>query len=375
MNELLINLIVFIFSFWPLKCKKILFLSYYGSQYGCNPKYISEYIRENSNGYDIVWAFNAPEKYTIPGIRKVKYYSLAFFYELCTAGFIITNYRMPLFFRKRKKQIYIQTWHSSLRLKTIEKDAESKLTPEYVKMAKKDSKAIDCLLSGCRFSTDIFRSAFWYDGFILECGTPRNDLFSNQVSNVKQKIARAYSIAEQTRIVLYAPTFRQDYGLDYYNIDYTKLVQTLSARFGGEWTVLVRLHPHLQQFSQQLLAGSNVIDATSFDDIQELLTASDILISDYSSLMFDFALTGKPCFLYVPDLDEYTKKDRNLYFDIKALPFVKAYCNKDLIESINQFDDASYRHALVAFNKQIGSFESGTSCQQVLDYINDKCQS
>lgn len=375
MNEVITKLIVFIFSLLPVRHKKILFLSYYGSQYGCNPKYISEYIKENSNDYDIVWAFNAPEKYTIPDIRKVKYHSLSFFYELCTAKFIITNYRMPLFFKKRKRQIYIQTWHSSLRLKTIEKDAESKLSPEYVKMAKQDSKAIDCLLSGCRFSTDIFKSAFWYNGFILECGTPRNDLFFNQASDVKQKIARIYSIAEQSRIVLYAPTFRQDYRLDYYNIDYTKLVQALSARFGGEWKVLVRLHPHLQQFSKQLLSEKNVIDATSFDDIQELLAASDILISDYSSLMFDFALTGRPCFLYVPDLDEYTKKDRKLYFDIKTLPFVKTYSNKDLVESINRFDETSYRHALIAFNKQIASFENGISCQQVLDYINDKCQS
>lgn len=375
MNEFIANLIVFIFSLYPVKRRKILFLSYYGSQYGCNPKYISEYIQRHADDYDIVWAFNNPEKYSIPGIRKVKYYSLSFFYELCTAKFIITNYRMPLFFKKRQKQIYIQTWHSSLRLKTIEKDAESKLPPEYVRMAKRDSKAIDCLLSGCRFSTDIFKSAFWYDGLILECGTPRNDLFFNQTLNIKQKVARMYSIPEQKQIVLYAPTFRQDYRLDYYNIDYTKLVQALSARFGGEWAVLVRLHPHLQQYSQQLLDGSNAIDATSFDDIQELLAAADILISDYSSLMFDYSLTGRPCFLYLPDIDEYTQKDRKLYFDVKTLPFIKAYSNKDLIESIKQFDEASYRYGLNDFNEHIGSFENGKSCKQLLDYINDKCNS
>lgn len=373
MNELITKLIILIFSFCPLKRKKILFFSYYGSQYGCNPKYISEYIQDNSNDYDIVWAFNTPERYYIGGIRKVRYYSLSFFYELCTAKFIVTNYRMPLFFRKRKRQIYIQTWHSSLRLKTIEKDAETQLTPGYVKMAKQDSKAIDCLLSGCRFSTEIFKSSFWYDGFILECGTPRNDLFFTQVFNIRKKINSTYSISENTRIVLYAPTFRKDYRLDYYNIDYAKLVQAFSARFGGEWTVLVRLHPHLQQLSRLLLAESNVIDTTSYDDIQELLAASDIIISDYSSLMFDFSLTGRPCFLYLPDLDEYTRKDRKLYFDIKKLPYIKAYSNDDLIKSIKLFDEINYKNDLIAFNSQIGSFENGTSCQQILDYINNKC--
>ena len=212
MNDFFNKLLISFFSFFPLKKRKILLFSYYGAQYGCNPKYISQYITEHAKEYDVVWAFSNPQNYNIPGIRKVSYYSLRFFYELCTAKFVITNYRMPLLFQKRKGQIYIQTWHSSLRLKTIEKDALNSLPKGYVEMALKDSKEIDCLLSGCKFSTTIFKSAFWYDGMILECGTPRNDMFFSDTKDLKDLVCRAYSIPKNHKTVLYAPTFRQSYG-------------------------------------------------------------------------------------------------------------------------------------------------------------------
>lgn len=323
MKDLFYQLIISLFSFFPIKKNKILFFSYYGNQYGCNPKYISQYLVKKNLGYKIIWAFTKPEKYNISGIKKVKYYSFRFFYELCTSKVIITNYRMITLFKKRKNQLYIQTWHSSLRLKTIEKDAIANLPAYYIKMAQQDSQYIDCLISGCKFSTDIFKSSFWYNGLILECGTPRNDLFFSNKLNIKTKITEEYNIPQTNKLILYAPTFRQSYNLEYYNVDYIRLKEALHNRFGHEWTILVRLHPHLRQYSQQLLHGKQTVDVTNYDDIQELLAVSDILISDYSSLIFDFALTKRPCFLYVPDLNEYIQKERALYFDIKQLPLLK----------------------------------------------------
>ena len=118
--------------------------------------------------------------------------SLKYFYELCTAKVIITNFRTTNIFKKRKNQYYIQTWHSSLRLKQIEKDAEDSLPESYIEMAKEDSKKCDLLLSGCRYSTDIFKRAFWYDGEIFEYGTPRNDLLINSdkeyIRNIKSVV-------------------------------------------------------------------------------------------------------------------------------------------------------------------------------------------
>lgn len=374
MKDFVYKVVIHFFSlFFPVVKKKILFLSYYGNQYGCSPKYLSEYFLQKHPDYDIVWAFTNPDKYSISGIRKVRYYSWTFFYELCTAKVIVTNYRMIELFRKRSSQLYIQTWHSSLRLKTIEKDAEEKLPVHYVEMAKHDSQYLDALISGCAFSSEIFKRAFWYSGKILETGTPRNDLFFRNTENFSSKIKKQYGLPQENNLLLYAPTFRQGNSVDCYNINYSLLKEALTERFGGEWSILVRLHPHLRPLSEKLLAGSDVVDVTAYDDIQELLAASQVLITDYSSLMFDFALTERPCFLYVPDLQEYVQKDRKLYFEVSDLPFIKVMSNDDLYHSLLDFDQKKYEEKLREFSLSIGSFEDGKACQRIADYICNEC--
>lgn len=367
--------IIHIFNLVPIKNNKVFLLSYYGAQYGCSPKYISEYLVNNypKDKFDIVWAFNDIEsKQNIKGIRAVKTMSLKYFYELCTSKVIITNFRTTDLFIKRKNQYYVQTWHSSLRLKQIEKDVESTLEPHYIDMAKEDSKKCDLLLSGCRFSTEIFKRAFWYDGEIFEYGTPRNDIFFEK-SLIQDEIKAKLNIDKNTKVILYAPTFRKNEGLEVYDIDYKKVIEAAKERFLGNWLVLVKLHPHLISESNKLAMGENVIDVTKYDDIQELLSISDILISDYSSLMFDFALTNKPCFLYTPDIDRYISKDRGLYFDIEELPFIVAKNNDELFRGIKDFDNETYKNRISNFSKEIGSFEKGTACRKLTERLEEIC--
>jgi CDP-glycerol glycerophosphotransferase len=367
---------IFIFNLFPIKKNKIFLFSYYGSQYGCNPKYITEYILDNfpAGTFDLVWAFNQLEsKQNITGVRKVKTMSLNYFYELCTSKIIITNFRTTDLFVKRKKQYYIQTWHSSLRLKQIEKDAETSLPEHYVKMAKKDSIKCDLLLSGSRFGTKIFKRSFWYDGEIFEHGIPRNDVLFDRNANKIRKIKTKLGIPCESKVLLYAPTFRKENNLEIYDLDYSQIVEKLTAKFGGEWIVLVKLHPHLLSQSSQLAYGEKVIDVTSYDDVQELLLITDTLISDYSSLIFDFSITRRPCFLYVPDVIEYTRKDRNLYFDLVDLPFISAMSNGDLIEKIEDFQDEEYMEKLSRFLDDVGSYEEGKASEHLLKHINKVC--
>ncbi|MGL5351798.1 MAG: CDP-glycerol glycerophosphotransferase family protein [Clostridium sp.] len=370
------KILVYIFNGLPVKKNKVFIFSYYGSQYGCSPKYISEYLVENypKDTFDIVWAFNDMEaKKNIMGIRKVRNMSIEYFYELCTSKVIITNFRTTDMFKKRKNQYYIQTWHSSLRLKQIEMDAEKSLPNNYVEMAKKDSLKCDLLLSGCKFSTEIFEKAFWYSGKIFEHGTPRNDIFFAENSLKIKRIKKLLNIDDQKKIILYAPTFRKGDSLEVYSIDYGKVVSELSKRFNGEWIFLVKLHPHLISKSNGLVYGENMQDVTEYDDIQELLVVSDILISDYSSLMFDFALTERPCFLYVPDIEEYTNNDRKLYFDINELPFIKTTSNESLIYEIKHFNNSEYITCLKTFATKVGSFENGGASKEVAKHIEAVC--
>ena len=360
----------FIMGLFPIQHRKIFFMSYYGSQYGCNPKYLSKYVVENYPEWTVVWGFTEPNKYNVPHVRKVRYLSLAYFYEIYTSQVFVTNFRMTEHYRKRRGQLYIQTWHGSVALKKIEKDTEKTLPAHYVMMAKRDSLQTDVLLSGCQFCTDIYNRAFWYSGAIVSSGTPREDIMFS--SNIKKRnsIKAKLDVSIDKKIVLYGPTFRKDYSLDCYNVDYNRLLTSLSDKFGGEWIVLLRLHPHLRDFSMQLVVNNPMlVDVTSYDDIQELLFISDFVISDYSSLIFDFALTYRPCFLYTSDLDTYTQNDRALYFEIENLPFPICRNNDELNTQIQAFDEIKYKQEISSFLHMIGSFETGHACENVVNYI------
>ncbi|MDE7165766.1 MAG: CDP-glycerol glycerophosphotransferase family protein [Bacteroidaceae bacterium] len=357
------------FRLLPIKRNRVLFIGYYGAQYGCNPKYISQaLIRKYGNYVEVVWAFNEPSTHLIKNVRCVKYNSIAYFLILATSRIICTNYRMTLDFKKRKGQRYIQTWHSSLRLKKIEGDSESTLPPHYVKMAKHDSAQIDYVLAGCRKSHDTFLNSFWYSGEILDFGTPRNDLLIENDQRLSVRIKQQLSLPYNRKFVLYAPTFRENKATDCYTINFKELCHVLKNKFGGEWIVLLRLHPHL--LSCELFRNiDNVIDVTSYDDIQELLLISNVLISDYSSLMFDFAISGKPVFLFASDVKEYTKNERALYFDIAQLPFGLAENNEILFNLIEAFDPREYSEKVQRFNRLVGTFENGTASSKVSELI------
>ncbi|MUV36908.1 Teichoic acid poly(glycerol phosphate) polymerase [Lentibacillus sp. JNUCC-1] len=368
---------ILIFNCFPVKHHKIFLFSYYGSQYGCNPKSITEYLLSQypKDRFDLVWAFNDPTSKTLPsGIRTVKTMTLRYFYELCTAKVIITNFRTTDLFVKRKQQYYIQTWHSSLRLKQIEKDAEASLPQRYITMAQKDSRKCDLLLSGCQRSTEIFKRAFWYTGEIFEHGTPRNDMLV-QGDPSKQAFIRDRLNVTGKNVVLYAPTFRKDGNMDVYDLDYDRLAKRLTDKYGGEWTILIKLHPHLMSQSDQIIQGDHVRDVTAYDDIQELLMVADVLISDYSSLIFDFSITKRPCFLYVPDLMDYRQKERALYFDIEALPFPSAQSNQDLMETIMSFDEENYHRQMGAFLAEVGSYEDGRAAEHLAHRLEAICVS
>ena len=363
------DFLYFIFSIFPIQ-KKILFLSYYGSQYGCSPKYLSEYMVSMHSDWNIVWAFTNPTAHQIKGVKKVRYLSWQYFYELCTSRVVITNYRMTEDYKKRKGQYYVMTWHSSLRLKKIEKDVEHTLPAHYVRMAKADSEKIDLLLSGCRFSDEIFKRAFWYDGVILQSGTPRCDIFyANNIEETRALIKNRLGIDDDTNLLLYAPTFRKGDDLSCYNLDFERIVNALETKKNGEWRVMVRLHPHLVNCSKEYWSGYDVINVTDYDEIQELLLVSDVLITDYSSLMFDFAETRRPCFLYTPDLEEYQKNDRSLYFNINELPFPVSVTQDELEKEIDSINLNNYQKSINDFMNRVGSYEDGNASKRVTEYI------
>lgn len=362
-----------LYRLMPIKKNKIIAWNSTFKGFGDSPKYIIEYLCENyKDKYDIVWVYDRTKEMPadIPsGVRCVKYFSTQYLKEIATAGIIISNIRTGKIhhFNKRKGQYYIQTWHSSIRLKKIEGDAASALGEEYVAKAKEDSSKCDLIVSGCDFSTEIFSRSFWYDGEILKSGTARSDVLFKDNGDIKKAVCASLGIPQNKKLVLYAPTFRDSACDQLHGIEPDKTVNALKNRFGGDWAFIYRLHPNVAQSVN--VECENAYSATEYPDMQELVCACDVMITDYSSCMFDMCLRKKPCVLYAPDVDEYMKDERGFYFDIRSLPFPCVKDNSALCDALEGFDENKYISSCEEFLNKTGSYEDGCACRRIAEKI------
>ena len=351
--------------------------AYTFKQYSCNPRYLTEHLLENNTEFEIFWVFrgNVDTSGVDKRIKCVRYKSLRYFLLVNTAEFFITNARTDpyrIYWHKRKGQKYVMLWHGGVALKRIEKDAEAQLSYSYLKKAKIDSKVCDLMVSGCRFQTSLLKEKFWYDGEILERGIPRNDVFFNKARHpeMKERICHKYGISPDSRIVLYAPTFRRNKSIEPYRIDWSRVVPELRKIYDTEKiSVLLRLHPNLigKADASSLINDESVIDVTRYHDMQELLCVSDLLITDYSSSMFDITMLKKPCMLYATDIEKY---NRGYYFDFAELPFPLARNEEELIGNIRTFDSAAYDESVESFfEKHIGLCEDGNASKAIAGWL------
>ena len=368
-------LLMYILRIFPIKPNKLLFVNYFGKGYGDNAKYICQEIIHNKT-LDIIWVVKDFGLSLPDNIRKVRYNSIRYFFDLATARVWIDNCRKDIFVRKRKGQFYIQTWHGDLAIKKIEKDAEKSLSPSYVKSAKNDSKMADLCICGNEWFEYIYRHAMWYNGKILSCGYPRRDVLYGNTELITNKVRKKYDIQESSHIVLYAPTFRRMQkipNLDLYDIDWTSILNAFERSFGGKWVGFVRLHPNISEFSNKLHFNERVYDVTSYPDMQELLAVSDACISDYSSSILEFGVTGKPAFLFATDYEEY-KRDRDVYFQLEELPFPLAQSNQELQNVIMSFSYDEYKKQQEFFyNDIIRMKESGNASKELANLIERIC--
>ena len=273
-----------VFRILPIKNNRILFSNFFGKGYGETPKYIAEELILEEKKYEIIWLVKDKFYDNIPNeIKQVKRGTLQELYYISTSKIWIDNCRKHYGIKKRKKQFYIQTWHSSLRLKKIEKDAESFLSKDYIKSAKSDSKMIDVITCGCEFSYNTYKNSFWYDGKILMTGTPKFDVYfdSKQKEKIKDSIMKKYNIKNKEKVILYAPTFRKNDSSFCGTINFDNFNKVASR---NNMILLVRLHPNSKT---KIVESENIINVTDYPNIQDLIISCDTLITDYSGCCFD----------------------------------------------------------------------------------------
>lgn len=362
---------------FPLKKNRILFTSFDGKQYSDNPKYIAETLKNNVKNKKIVWAFYEPERFDYLkdlGYELIKRDSFRYTIEMMTDGTIITNTHIPNKYSRRKKQIVLNTWHGGSPLKTIGFAEANQTYYNHYFYKMQESKYTAYLSSSDFMTNDVFNKSFGYKGQVLKFGMPRNAILLSPHEDIIQKVYDYFHLArtERSAIVLYAPTFRGNYkGSFFLSPDILFNIQTcievLNQRFDKDFYFLFRAHHAMKNG----VIGNECILATEYPDMQELLCAADILLTDYSSCMGDMALMKKPVFLYAPDLKEYIS-DRGFYWDIHTLPFPLSENPKKLYLSIQTFNEKKYCKEIDEYLSKLGTYEDSRSVDKTTTWLEEQ---
>ncbi|WP_433328877.1 bifunctional glycosyltransferase/CDP-glycerol:glycerophosphate glycerophosphotransferase [Spirillospora sp. CA-294931] len=344
------------------------FESFRGRQYSDSPRAIYEEMARRVPELEYVWVtkdgqFQAPE-----GVRTVVYGSREHFKVLAQARYLVGNDPMPEWFTKREGQFYLQTWHGTP-LKRIGYDIERpqfKNAQDYLRRFSDDVAQWDALVSPNPFSTPIMRRAFRYDGEILETGYPRNDVLVQGDPARAARVRALLGIAEGKKVVTYAPTWRDDQ-LRAGGYSRELALDLLQARqaLEDDHVLLVRGHFNLGG-GVEGTDGEFAIDVSRYPDIADLYLISDLMITDYSSVMFDFAVTGRPQVFFTYDLERYRDQLRGFYFDFEAeAPGPLCHTSSEVIEAIRnpQSHDAAYR----AFQEKFCAWDNGTASARAVD--------
>jgi CDP-glycerol glycerophosphotransferase len=351
----------------------VLMDSFDSRQYSDSPRAMAEELIRRGSHHEIVWVSADGQFEVPPGSRVVLRNSLAHYEAMAQARLVIANNPMPPGYVSREGQTYVQTWHGTP-LKKIGFDIEKwHGAADYLDRFAADVAQWDFLVSPQPFSTPIWKRAFRYDGEILETGYPRNDLLNSpDVAEVAAGVRRRLGIPAGKRVVLYAPTWRDDQrktggvGLDL-NLDLVEF----ERRLGADHVLLVRGHINVRE-AVGAAGSERVMDVSRYPDIVELYAIADVLITDYSSVMFDFAVTRRPMLFFTYDLEHYRDDLRGFYFDFEAeAPGPLLRTNEELLTALTSLDSvtAEYAPAYKAFVERFCPLDDGKAAARILDRV------
>lgn len=370
----------------PLKCIKIkhnqvVVINNLMKKNAGNPKYIALYLaKEYKNKLKIIYPVSKPEEYSYLvklGITPVKYNSFLYFTSCMAAKVLVTNSGGLSYIPLRRSQYIINTWHGGGCYKKCGTDMFNN-SYLFRKDLRLSSKQINKFLSTNKRFTECVSKAMLVDpDKFWEIGMPRNDMMVHESSNLRMNIRKKLKIKEGEKLVLFAPTYRKvddNYFRDSiaisYGIDSKRVLSALEKRFGGKWIFSIRLHPCI--VNREEIITEDMLDLTDYEDMQELLLAADVMINDFSSSMWDFMLTGKPCFTFATDLQHYVETTE-VYTPVSEWPFPQSTNNDELEKTILEFDAEQYEKQCEEHYHSLGGCESGKATELVCKQIYQVC--
>ncbi|WHY95073.1 CDP-glycerol glycerophosphotransferase family protein [Neobacillus cucumis] len=367
-------------SLFPPRKDLIMFESFLGKQYSDNPRAIYEYLKEHHREYEMVWSVDHrfEQGFLEKGIPYVNRFSIKWLFLMARSRFWVTNSRLPLWIPKPKKTIYLQTWHGTP-LKKLANDMREVLMPgttteQYKRDFYTESRNWDYLISPNRYSTEIFRRAFQFDKEIIESGYPRNDIFyfPNR-DDIASNFKKEHHLPEDKKIILYAPTWRdnQYHQVGKYKLDLHLDLDKFKEELGNEFIVILRMHYLVAENINLDAYEGFAYDFSKHEDIRELYLISDLLLTDYSSVFFDYANLKRPMIFFTYDLDEYKEDIRGFYFDFeKKAPGPLVETTDELIEVIKNIgNDKRLTQKFNEFYQQFCYLEDGHAAERVVKKV------
>ncbi|WP_025727143.1 CDP-glycerol glycerophosphotransferase family protein [Heyndrickxia ginsengihumi] len=365
----------------PAKKNVVMFESFLGKQYSDNPRAIYEYMKEHHPEFKLYWSIDKRFIHNFEGkdLIYINRFSIKWLFAMARARYWVTNSRMPLWIPKPKHTIYLQTWHGTP-LKKLAADMDEvhmpgTTTSKYKRNFLKEASNWDYLISPNAYSTEIFRRAFQFEKEMLETGYPRNDVLYNE--NKKETIEAfkvKYGLPLDKKVILYAPTWRdnQFYGKGRYKFDLALDLTMLKERLGDEYIIVLRMHYLVAENFDLTPYTGFAYDFSNHEDIRELYLVADLLITDYSSVFFDYANLKRPMIFFVYDIDDYRDNLRGFYFDFEENapgPLVKT--TEQVIEEIRKLESNGFTlsETFNAFYNKFCYLESGHSSQKVVDRV------
>ena len=346
--------------------------------YNDSPRYISELLHRLRPQTDIVWLFADPQearrRFSIPEYVRVLPFGpcgRSGLQALARARVVVDNYNKKFYLRfPGKRQTYIQTWHGDRPFKKIGFDYEG----QHLRMIEEHCALV---LTGSDFGERVMRSAFHYEGEIMKRGLPRNDLLIRNDPAEREAIRARLGLDADVRVLLYAPTFRDSdmraHKQQRVPLDLNRALDALERRTGAKWKCLVRAH-YMSFGIPMDCASGRLIPASDYPEMAELLLAADALLTDYSSCASDYVLLHRPIFLYQDDLEDYRSQSRDLYVNMRELPYWTASTPEELDRLIEAATPERVWENCEAILRFYGMAESGSATQAVVDYIIDRLQ-
>lgn len=367
--------------------KLVIFIAFHGRGYSDNPRAIYEAMRQDPRfeGYRFIWFIknHKQKQITVPGAEVKEYFSFSYFYYMSKAKYWIINCKMPDYIAKKEEQIYLQTWHGTP-LKRLAHDIEAaedmtfyRSAVSFAQMTQSydiDVARYNYMISPNRFCTEVFQSAFRIQRErLIETGYPRNDFICNTTKEEIVRLKEKYQLPKDKKVVLYAPTWRDNsYVASGYTFELKADFHKWKEILGEEYIVVFK--PHyliINTYEKDSSLQGFLYSIPAEADIRELYVISDMLITDYSSVFFDYAILKRPIYFYMYDIEEYANDLRGFYLDIhKDLPG-DIYTNEDeLLAAVKQdaYDETAYQ----AFYERFCSCEDGKAAKRVIDIVFHK---